>query len=140
MQIRAVLIAAVVGTALAACGDATPVEPAAAPALGVNSTRTGWVNAVTYGYSLGNSAGYAKGWATPVGNGTGYEMGDVEANGNDGKYMTENIGYTGQLDAFRYDSGCTIRWLSGARQISTAATIYLANYPNASNFTLEINC
>jgi hypothetical protein len=139
MRIRAVLIAGMV-SALAACGDATPVEPAAAPALGVNSARTVWVDAVTYGYAYGSSAGYAKGWATPVGGGTGYQMGDVEANGNDGQYMTENTGYTGQLDAFRYDSSCTFRWLNGPKQISTAATIYLANFPNVSNFTLEINC
>ena len=138
MRIRAVLIAGIV-SALAACGDSTPVEPAVGPALGVSSTRTVWVDAVTNGLG-GNSGGYAKGWATPVGSGTGYLMGDVEANGNDGQYMTENTGYTGQLDAFRYSSNCTFRWLNGPKQISTAATIYLANFPNVSTFTLEINC
>lgn len=143
MRIRAFLFAAAFGTALTACADAGPVEPSGKPALGVNSTREIYVDAVTYrgGVYSSSSGGYAKGWATPVSSGTGYQMGDVEADGNDGQYMTENTGYTGQLDAFKYDSGCTFQWLRGPHTvISTAATIYLSDFPTVDYFTLKISC
>ena len=142
MRIRAFLFATVFGTALAACTDAGLVEPSGSPALDVNSTREIWVNAVTYrgGFYSSNSGGYAKGWATPVGGGTGYQMGDVEADGNDAQYMTENTGYTGRLDAFKYDSGCTYKWLNGPYTISTSSTIYLSDYTLRDDFTLRIIC
>ncbi len=142
MRIKALLFTCVCAAALAACSDAGVLEPAAGPALGVTTQRTVYVNAVTNWSSGGGvgSGGYVKGWATSVNGGPGYEMGDVEANDNDAQYMLEDIGYTGQLDAFSYSSGCTYQWLVGPKVVSTAGTIYLSSYPTASNFTLRINC
>lgn len=139
MKFRAILAAGFFGAALAACADAAPLEPSGSPALGVSAQRTVYVDATTSS-SLPGSGGYVKGWATSVNGGPGYEMGDVEANGTDGQYMLEDIGYTGQLDAFVYDTACTFKWYNGPKAISTAGTIYLSSFPNVSQFTLHITC
>lgn len=129
---------------LAACaGDQEGITASGGPLKSPTATRVVFVDATTRfvgAHSGSLSGGYVKGWATPVGGGSGYLMGDVEADGNSGANFTENTGYTGQLDAFKYNSQCTYKWLSGATQISTASTIYLADYPNATSITLSLTC
>jgi hypothetical protein len=143
MRIRSLFLLAAAGATLAGCADTSPVSPRTPEKrAGASAQRTVWVDAETvWGPSGGSgSGGYVKGWATPVGSGTGYEMGDVEANGSDAAYFVEDAGYTGQLDAFRYSGYCTFKWYAGAQQVSTAGTIYLSNYPSATSFKLRITC
>lgn len=144
MRIRSVFLLAAAGATLAACADANPVSPRTPEKRAdVYAQRTVWVDAETvWGLSGGGSGsgGYVKGWATPVGSGTGYQMGDVEADSNHGAYFVEDAGYTGQLDAFQYFGNCTFKWYAGTHLVSTAGTIYLASYPSATFFTLRITC
>ncbi|HEU4556552.1 MAG TPA: hypothetical protein VFS20_01840 [Longimicrobium sp.] len=142
MRISPLFLLAAGSLALAACADTNPVSSRTpAQRFAVSADREVYVDAETFWMSSGSgSAGYAKGLATPVGGGTSYVMGDVEANGMDGAYFLEQAGYTGKLDAFRYYSGCTIKWYADFRAVSTASTIYLANYPNAEYFLLRITC
>jgi hypothetical protein len=142
MRIRSLFLLAAAGATLAGCADANPVSPRTPEKrAGVSAQRTVWVDAEMVWSSSGSgSAGYVKGLATPVGSGTAYEMGDVEANGSDGAYFVEDAGYTGQLDAFRYFGNCTFKWYAGIHLVSTAGTIYLADYPSATFFTLKITC
>lgn len=144
MRVRSILALGALGAALAGCGADERLTAPEGAALAVSSTRTVWVDAVTYFTSPNSgsqSGGYAKGWATPVAGGTGYQMGDVEADGTDGQDFVEQTGYTGQLDAFKYNSQCTHKWIGGAKTVlSTASTIYLANYPTVTAFRLELTC
>jgi|GEM_PF-3484216 len=142
MRISRLVLFASSCAVLAGCSGDDPVSSRIpGQRFAVNSTRTVWVDAETYwtGFGLG-SGGYVKGLATPVSSGTSYVMGDVEADGSSGAEFVEQTGYTGQLDAFKYDSSCTFKWYAGVHQVSTAGTIYLANYPTATSFTLQITC
>jgi hypothetical protein len=143
MKTRSLLLLAATTAALAGCADANPVSPRKpGQRFDVSSERTVFVNATTVWTNPGGSGsgGYVKGLATPVGSGTQYEMGDVEANGNDADYFVEQAGYTGQLDAFRYNGNCTFKWYIASHVVSTAGTIYLSSYPNASSILLQITC
>ncbi len=143
MKTRFLLLMTAATAALAGCADANPVSPRAPAKRGdVYAERTVFVNATTVWTNPGGSGsgGYVKGLATPVGSGTPYEMGDVEADGNDAAYFVEDAGYTGQLDAFRYNGSCTFKWYIASHVVSTAGTIYLSSYPNATSILLQITC
>ena len=143
MRIRSLLALGALGAALAGCADGGRLTAPEDAQHAATFNRTVFVDAYTVFTSPNSgslSGGYVKGWATPVAGGSGYLMGDVEANGNDGQDFVENTGYTGQLDAFKYNSQCTYRWYAGATYVSSASTIYLANYPNATSFTLRLTC
>ena len=143
MRIRSLFLLTTLGAALAGCGDGNPVQPRTpgAPKLSATATRTIRVTARTVWITSDpfppSSGGYAKGWATPISSGTGYEMGDVEADGSSADFV-EQIGYNGQLDAFSYYR-CTYRWSIGGSSVSTS-TVYLVNYPNATSATLTLTC
>jgi hypothetical protein len=141
MRISSILYVAASCLALTGCADQNPVQ-ARIPEKRLSATaqrrvrvtaQTNWL----YGSTM--SGGYLAGQAIPVGSGSSYVMGYVEADGSSA-YFTESAGYLGQLDAFSYFQGCTYAWYAGLTLVSTAGTIYLANYPSASTFRLVLTC
>src|SRR5690349_403905 len=99
MRISSFLVLTTACVTLAACADANPVSPRTpVKRSDVYTQREVWVEAQTYWTASSGgsgSGGYVKGLATPVGSGTSYVMGDVEADGSGAEFV-EAAGYTGQ--------------------------------------------
>lgn len=113
MRIGTLVLFGALSAALAGCADTGAVTAPEAGARDVTPGRSVYVDAGTYALSGGRyfqsftSGGHVRGWATPVLGGTGYDMGDVEADWNSGVYFFEQWGYRGQLDAFPYSPDCS---------------------------------
>jgi hypothetical protein len=143
MRIYSLALVALGCAVMSACADRNPVE-ARNPEKRLSATaqRTVRVKALTnwvYGTTT-MSGGYLAGQALPVSSGSPYVMGYVEADGSLGNFV-EQAGYNGQLDAFSYfGAACTYTWYAGLYAVSTAGTIYLADYPSTSTFILVLTC